>query len=207
MKRVMISRIPGLCGVVGPLLILSVTLIAISQYDSFSWTENWLSDLGVDQDAVAALFNLGLIICGALTAIFAIGLKGTLPRSTRGSVGAITLFLGALALCSAGAFRSTVGVEYLVHYYTSGLFFALVIISLLLIGSAMMQEPSERNLGLFVFITGLFTCTAGIALVVIDELSPWGGAIPEFLISLGASVCYIILGVRLFKRTPHKVRG
>jgi len=162
---------------------------------------------GVDQDAVAALFNLGLIICGALTAIFAIGLKGTLPRSTRGSVGAITLFLGALALCSAGAFRSTVGVEYLVHYYTSGLFFALVIISLLLIGSAMMQEPSERNLGLFVFITGLFTCTVGIALVVIDELSPWGGAIPEFLISLGASVCYIILGVRLFKRTPHKVRG
>ncbi len=207
LRRVMISRIPGLCGVVGPLIFLSVILVTILRSAWFVWTESWLSDLGGTRDSVAALFNLGLIIGGALTAIFAMGLKGTMPGLTRGGVGAIALFLGAVALSCIGIFRSTAGVEYLVHYYTSALLFTLVIISLLLIGSAMMQKPSERSLGRFIFITGLFTCTAGSALLVINELSPWGGAIPEFLISLAASVCYIILGVRLFTRVPSKVRG
>jgi hypothetical membrane protein len=158
--------------------------------------------LGANQD-VAVLFNSGLIIGGALTAIFAIGLKRTLPGLSRGSMGAIALILGAVALCCVGIFPETAGV---IHTYVSGVYFALVIIALLLIGSAMMREPSERNLGLFILITGLFTCTPGIALAVIRGLSQVGGAIPELLVSLGVSVCTIILGVRLFKRTPHKVR-
>jgi hypothetical membrane protein len=200
----MIARIPGFCGVVGPIISLSLVLAAVLCAPWFSWTGNYLSDLGANRDAVAVLFNSGVIVGGVLTVIFAIGLKGTLPGLTQGGVGAIALILGAIALCCVGIFPETAGV---IHVYVSAFYFALVIIALLLIGFAMMREPSERNLGLFIFITGLFICTPGIALAAIKGFSQVGGAIPELLVSLGVSVCTIILGVRLFKRAPQQIRG
>lgn len=181
---------------VGPLISLSLIFAAISRSPWFSWTGNYLSDLGANQD-VAGLFNTGLIAGGAVTMIFTIGLKGTLPGLTRGGVGVIALFLGESALCCVGIFPETVG---RVHFESAGLFFILVIIGLVLVGSALMQKPSERNLGLFIFTTGLSLFPIFVALAVIKEFSQVGGAIPEFLVSLGASVCFIILGIRLFKR-------
>ena len=59
--------------------------------------------------------------------------------------------------------------------------------------------------GFFVLTIGVFASAAGVALVVINELSPWGGAIPEFLISLGASVCYSLVGLTLFRRASLRV--
>ena len=204
LDRVMVLRISGFCGVVGPLITLSLILVAVSRSPWFSWTGNYLSDLGINPD-VAVLFNSGLIIGGALTAIFAIGLKITLPGLTRGGVGAMALFWGMVALCCVGIFPETTGV---VHESFALLFFILSIIALLLIGSAMMREPLGRNLGLFIFTTGLFICPAVIAVVVVRVAVPQvGGAIPEFISSLGASVCFIILGTRLFKQAPQQVRG
>ena len=201
--RVMVLRISGFCGMVGPLTSFSLILAAISRSPWFSWTGNYLSDLGANPD-VAVLFDSGLIIGGALTAIFAIGLKTTLPGLTRGGVGVITLFLAAVALCCVGIFPERTGI---VHISVAEVFFVLSIITLLLIGSAMMRQPSERNLGLLIFITGLFTCVPFIALVVIVRLTQAGGAIPEFLVALGALVCFIILAVRMFRQAPHQVRG
>ena len=203
LDRVMMLRISGFCGVAGPLIAISLILAAVSRSPWFSWTGNYLSDLGINPN-VAVLFNSGLIIGGALTAIFAIGLKTTLPGLTRGGVGAITLFLAAVALCCVGIFPETTGI---IHRSFAEVFFVLSVITLLLIGSAMMRQPSERNLGLLIFITGLFTCVPFIALVVIVRLTQVGGAIPEFLVSLGALVCFIILAVRLFRQAPHQVRG
>jgi hypothetical membrane protein len=201
----MISRIVGFCGVVGPLITLSLILVAVSRSPWFSWTGNYLSDLGANQDAVAVLFNSGLIIGGAVTAIFAVGLKVTLPGLTRGGVGAIALVLGAVALCCVGIFPEPTGA---VHDSFALLSFTLIVIALLLIGSAMMQEPAGRNLGLFIFITGLFICPAVVTLVVMMMVLPQvGGAIPELVISIGSSVSLIILGVRFSKRVPHRIRG
>jgi len=179
-------------------------LAAIFRYDSFSWTQNWLSDLGSDQDDVAALFNPSLMACATLTVIFAIGLKSRFT-STRGSAGAIALFVGALALFFTAVFPSTEGVEFSVHYYVSGLFQGLLIVSLVLIGAAMMGEPLLRRLGFFVLTIGVFASVAGVALFVVNQLSPLGGAIPEFLISFGASVCYSLVGLTLFTRASLRV--
>lgn len=195
-------RISGFCGVVGPLITLSLILVAVSRSPWFSWTGNYLSDLGINPN-VAVLFNSGLIIGGALTAIFAIGLKRTLPGLTGGGLGAIAIVLGSAALCGVGIFPETTGV---VHRSFALLFFILSIIALVLIGFAMMQEPSVRKLGLFIFTTGLFMCSAVIALVVIAiEVPHAGAAIPEFISSLGALMCFVILAVRLFRQAPHQV--
>ena len=179
-------------------------LVAVWQYDSFSWTTKSLSDLGSEQEKAATLFNSSLVAAGVLAAIFAVGLKRNPPASRWAAVGPTALFVGALGLVTTGIFKSTEGVEYLVHYYTSGLFWALAIVSLLFIGSATMREPAQRRPGLVIFITGGFTSAAGIAAVMILQLSPWGVAIPEFLIALGVSVCYMILGVRLFRARPDR---
>jgi len=200
LRRLMISMIPGFYGVVGPLIILAFILVAISQSSWFSWTENSLSDLGASRDAAAALFNSGLIIGGVLITLFGIGLKATMPGLTRGSVGAIAVILGGLALCSAGIFTNRSGMDKVVHLYTSGLLFALFIVALLLIGSAMMQDPEDRNLGLFVFKMALLVGIVGVALLA-GQLAQGAMAILEFIIALGTSACYIILGVRFFKRS------
>jgi hypothetical membrane protein len=187
----------------GPLIAISLILAAVFRSPWFSWTGNYLSDLGIDPN-VAVLFNSGLIIGGALTAIFALGLKRMLPGLTGGGLGAIAIVLGSVALCCVGIFPETTGA---VHRSFALLFFILSIIALVLIGSAMMQEPSMRHLGLFIFTAGLFICAAVIALIVILIGVPHaGGAIPEFLVSLGALVCFVILAVRLFRQAPHQVR-
>lgn len=198
----MISRIAGCYGVIGPLVILSLILAAISQSARFSWTGNCLSDLGGGQDTAAVLFNSGLMAGGGLIAIFGVVLKATMPGLTRGSVGAIAVVLGGLSLCAAGIFPNTAGV---VHLYASGLLFTLFIAALLLIGSEMMQEPSETDLGTFIFKAGLFTGTAGIALLA-GQLLQGAMAFLEFIIALAASVCFMILGFQLFKRAPAKAR-
>lgn len=198
----MVLRISAFCGVVGPLIAISLILVAVSRSPWFSWTGNYLSDLGINSN-VAVLFNSGLIIGGALTVIFAIGLRRTLPGLTRGGLGAIAIVLGSAALCGVGIFPETTGA---VHRSFALLFFILSIMALVLIGSAMMRQPSERNLGLLIFITGLLTCAPFIALVVILGLTQVGGAIPEFLVSLGALMCFVILAVRLFRQAPHQVR-
>ena len=177
----MIRSVAGVCGTTSQVIGHTFLLVTVSRSPWFSWTGNYLSDLGANPD-VAVLFDSGLIIGGALTAIFAIGLKTTLPGLTRGGVGVITLFLAAVALCCVGIFPERTGI---VHISVAEVFFVLSIIALLLIGSAMMRQPSERNLGLLIFITGLFTCVPFITLVVIVRLTQVGGAIPEFLVSLG----------------------
>jgi hypothetical membrane protein len=203
LDRVMVLRISAFCGVVGPLIALSLILVAVSRSPWFSWTGNYLSDLGIDPN-VAVLFNSGLIIGGALTVIFAIGLKRTLPGLTRGGLGAMAIALGSAALCCVGIFPETTGA---VHDFFALLFFILSVIALVLIGSAMMRQPSERNLGLLIFTAGLFISPVVIALVVMFiEVPHAGGAIPEFIVSLGALMCFVILAVRLFRQAPHQVR-
>jgi hypothetical membrane protein len=203
LNRVMVLRISGVCGMAGPLIAVSLILVAVSRSPWFSWTGNYLSDLGVNPN-VAALFNSGLIIGGALTAIFGIGLKRTLPGLTGGGLGAIAIVLGSAALCCVGIFPETTGA---LHRSFALLFYILSIIALVLIGSAMMQEPAVRNLGLFIFTAGLLICLAVITFVVMFIGVPRaGGAIPEFISSLGASVCFVILAVRLFRQAPRQVR-
>jgi len=120
-------RVAGLCGVITPLIVITLIALAISHSPWFSWTENALSDLGV-QGIAAVLFNSGLIIGGILTGIY------------------------VAALCAIGIFPETAGD---IHFYVSVAFFTLFPVSVFFIGASMMRVSSERRLGLFTVLVGV----------------------------------------------------
>jgi hypothetical membrane protein len=188
-KRIMGMRVAGLCGTITPVVVFSLIALALFCSPWFSWTENALSDLGV-QGIAAILFNSGLIIGGLLTTIFAIGLREILPNRTLGRAGTLLLILDAATLCAIGVFPETTGT---LHFYVSVAFFTLLPMSLFLIGAAMIREPRVRKLGMYTVLTGV------VAAVV--WALPWrGAAIPETLASLVASVWSMVFGIRLFRQ-------
>jgi hypothetical membrane protein len=189
-KRAIKLRAAGLCGILTPIIVLTSILFAIYYSPWFSWTANALSDLGV-QGTAAILFNSSLVVGGVLTILFAIGLREILLNKTLGRIGTLILILDAAILCAIGLFPETAGD---IHLYVSVAFFVLLPISLFLIGVAMMQELSERKLG-------LFTVMAGIVTAIVWAL-PWRAvAIPEIIAVLAASVWSIVLGISLFMQT------
>jgi len=194
LKRAITLRTAGICGVLTPIIVLTSILLAIYYSPWFSWTENALSDLGV-QGIAAILFNPSLIVGGILTIIFAIGLREFLLNKTLGRIGTLVLILDAAMLCAIGIFPETAGV---IHRYVSVAFFVLLPISLFLIGVAMMQEPSERKLG-------LFTIIAGIAAATVWMLQWRAAAIPEIIAVFAASVWSMVLGIRMSMPTSERI--
>jgi hypothetical membrane protein len=182
-------RIAGVCGVLTPIIVLTLILLAIYYSPWFSWTENALSDLGV-QGTATILFNSSLVVGGVLTIIFAIGLREILLNKTLGRIGTLIFILDAAMLCAIGIFPETAGD---IHLYVSVAFFVLLPISLFLIGAAMMKELSERKYGLFTIIAGVAAATVWML--------PWRAvAIPEIIAALAASLWSIVLGIRLPKQ-------
>ncbi len=184
-KRTLL-RAAGLCGVITPIIIITLIALAISRSPWFSWTENALSDLGA-QGSTTALFNFSLIIGGILTGIFAVGLRKTLRNRALSHAGTLILILAAVALCAIGVFPETAGK---IHFYVSVAFFVLFPLSAFFIGASMLRVSSERKLGLFTVLVGI------VATVV--WAFPWRSvAIPEIVAGLAVSVWAVVFGARL----------
>jgi len=178
-------RVAGICGVIVPVVAFSCIFIAISLSPWFSWTANALSDLGVG--GAAWVFNSGLMASGILTMIFAVGLWATFRKRALGRVGAVVLFLDALALFGIGVFSEAAGVT---HFYFSVAFFVLFPVSLFLLGSSAIMS-GFRKFGSFTILIGVFTA--------IPWAFSWDGvAIPEAISALFASIWVIWEGVRLY---------
>lgn len=185
-------KIAGLCGVLSPFLGLALVGVAIYYYPTFSWTENYLSLLGVEGPARAS-FNASLIVDAVLAIAFAVGFAATLSSRRRlGRLGIAVLILGACAIGFVGIFPRTTGAP---HNYASAFFFALVPLALFIIGAA--QLASSR------MASGLLTFACGILMVVLQLIPwPWGGtAISQLLAGLPWSLWLFVSGVRLL-RTP-----
>lgn len=192
-KRIVVSRVAGLCGITAPIIVSFLVVLAVSYSPWFSWTENALSDIGV-RGIAAILFNSGLIIGGILALIFAIGLGQLLTNRMLGRVGSLLLSLAAVALCSIGIFPETAGT---LHYVVSVAFFVLLPLSLFFLGAALLQEPTERSLGAFAVLAGA-VATAVWAL-------PWEGlAIPEAIAYLAASLWSMTLSVKMLRQANRQ---
>ena len=189
-KLSVLLKFSGLCGVIAPIISLSLITAAIIYTPQFNWYTWALSDLGVHQAAL--IFNSSLIVGGVLTTIFAIGLMQILRKQILGFLGTFTLILSALSLCAIGVFPESAG---RIHLYVSISFFALLAFSLLIIGAALLQESSQRYFGLYSILT-----------VVVAAIAAWlvpheGAAIPEIIAAFAASVWSIVFGIKLFKTT------
>jgi hypothetical membrane protein len=185
-KRVPTLRAAGLCGVITPILVLTLIALAISYSPWFSWTKNALSDLGV-QGIAAVLFNSSLIIGGILMCIFAVGLREVLKSRTLEHAGTLILILDAAVFCAIGVFPETAG---RIHFYVSVAFFTLFPMAMFFIGASMIWFSSEKKLGLFTVLIGV--AAAGV------WTFPWEAvAIPEIVAGLVLSMWSIVFGTRL----------
>lgn len=181
-------RIAGICGIISPFLVFALVAVSIYYCPSFSWTQSYLSLLGVEGSAKAA-FNAGLIMGGALDIAFAIGFSRRLrSRKLLGRVGISCLILGAFSLCAIGIFPRTTGAP---HNYASVAFFVLVPLSLFIIGAA--QLTSRRK------ASGLFTLICGALMVVLQLVPlPFGSnAISQVLPGIPWAVWLVAFGTRL----------
>ena len=182
-------KVSGISGIIAPLMAFTLILLAIAYSPDFSWTENALSDLGVQGGITAVLFNTDLIITGVLAILFATGLFRFLRENLLGRISALVLVLDALALTAIGVFPENVEP---IHYYASVTFFALLPTSMLFLGAAFLRTPRTK-LGFFTFIAAI------VAAVVWAIPFGEGVAIPETLSGVSASAWAIVLGISMLK--------
>jgi len=186
-------KMSGASGILTPIIAFTFILLAIARYPQFSWTENALSDLGVQEGATAVLFNTGLIVGGILTILFATGLFNFLQENPLGRIGALVFVLDAFALTAIGVFPENVKP---IHYYASVIFFTLFPTSMLFLGTAFLRT-SKRKLGFFTFIAAI------VAAIVWTIPFGKGVAIPETLSALSASMWSIVLGCKMLREGTH----
>lgn len=202
-KQPKLLRFAGLCGVLVPIIAFIFIALAIYYAPWFSWTENWLSELAgtrgekpiwAARGVASLLFNIGIIIAGILGLVCAIAVRRIrILGSSLGRLGTLLLIIDMLALCAVGIFPLTTG--YL-HELVSFVFFILVPLSLIPIGTELRKTP-EKNFGWFVTPLGIISLCS-FPLLFVSQ--PWGGnAIIEMIPAVSLSVCAIFFGVSLLK--------
>ncbi len=195
-------KIAGTCGIVSIIIALFANTLAIVYSSGFSYTENWLSDLGGTTDAAFLgvphppvstpttifLSQWGLIAAGFLAVIFAVGLF--LQADSPGyRLGAAIGTAGTAGLCAEGVFLASTGVPHLVAYYTFGL---LAPTAMLLIGGAVV--PSSR------WLAGL-SVTLGIIALAGTAMTAYGRSRPELMLLAAVALWAVTLSVRMMQRT------
>ena len=197
-------RIGSLAGIASPIIGILMVLLSIYFSPWFSWQENALSDLGVEQSGgtqiAIYLFNIGMIIAGSLIALFVVLTRSILASNRRNKIAYAILFIGGINLALVGIFTENFP---MIHQTVALMYFVTTPISLMIIGSG--KIASDRTFGLFsigagavalVVILGLVFSTLGIP---IGEIYPEGAAIPEFIEAVILGMWIGIAGIRIFK--------
>ena len=188
-------RIAGFFGVVAPIVAFTCILLAIGYSPQFSWTENALSDLGIQEDLTAPLFNYGLIISGVMSLVFAIGIFALLQRKLMGRVGVFTLMLATLALIAIGVFPENAKP---MHYYASVSFFVLIPIAMLVLAWTFAQIGRVKT-ALYTLLTAVVAVAPWVLQFALNYVR--GVAIPETVSALAASAWAMALGLTMLKKT------
>ena len=174
-------------GIIGPIIGIGAVLLSVSMSSSwFSWQENALSDLGVDTfggtTAGIWTFNLGMIIAGVLSSIYAYGLYGLLTKNTTNKIGVIAVIIGGINLALVGIFTEDWPT---IHRLVAMTYFVFTPIGLIIMGSGMLKK--ERTFGIITMITGISALIAiSTAILIVFESPvangwPVGIAMPEMV--------------------------
>lgn len=198
MKRLGWLKVSGVCGILAPIIAFTFISLAIASYSQFSWTENALSDLGVQEGVTAILFNSGLVIGGISALLFAFGLLNILGDKALGKVGAALFILVALALTAIGVFPENVKPT---HYYVSVMFFVSFPISAFVIGATFVLK-ADLKMGLFTFLVAIVAAAVWITHWTVGFGS--NVAIPETLSAIPAATWSLVLGCKMLRAETSK---
>lgn len=177
-------------------------LLSIRYSPWFSWTENYLSDLGGEWGAseiwtsrgnAGLIFNIGIFIAGSLGVSFTILLlRASLTTDSREIMGIKVLQIAMVGMCGVGVFPETTG---FLHTISAAMFFILTPMSIIMVSSAMRKEKKEfsdimMGLGILSFLL--------IPLLLLPP--PYGrNALAETLTILPSGIAILLWGNRLFR--------
>lgn len=193
-----------LCGILSPAVTIIFIALALAGSPWFSWTENWLSDIGGEpgdrpiwsaRGVPSILFNLGLILGGILGMVFWTGLNERFPVSEAGGELGMKLLLADMVLFTlVGVFPFSTG---LLHMTVAFVFFLLLPFVFRFLGLALYQREESRNEG--VVLTGFFFVSS-MALVLLGAPRPWGGnAVVEMVPASCLTVFLIYFSVKYLR--------
>ena len=200
------------CGILSPLVTLIPIILALADSPWFSWTENWLSDIGGEpgdrpiwsaRGSSSILFNLGLVFGGLLSMMFWTALKEEMKPLGPEGERALELFLmEGILLTLVGALPFSTGIP---HMAVALVFFLLVPVFFLKIGRELDSREETRQEGklwTFFFVLSA-TAIGGLALP-----RPWGGnAVVEMVPASCLSIFMIYYAQKfLRKHDPDKQR-
>lgn len=184
-------KVSGVCGILTPIIAFTCILLAIASWPSFSWTDNALSDLGVQEGNTSVLFNFGLIISGVLALVFAFGLFISIREKAGARMGAFIFTLTALTLIAIGIFPETAKP---MHFFASVAFFLFYPISVFFYIVTFFQMGKVK-MCLFTLIAGIAATAAWVVHLAVRFGS--GVAIPETIAALSASAWSMAMGCNM----------
>jgi hypothetical membrane protein len=181
-----LTRLAGLCGLITPVLTLTLIFISIALSPWFSWHDNALSDMGVSD--VAPLFNGALLSSGALYFVFVIGfLRWRGLRSRLAQIAGGAMIVGAIGLFLIGVFTEDAGRT---HYYVAATYFLATPLAYALLGIDWLRHSAK--------LLGWLTIAAGItAFLMIAAVPHKRIAVPEILAALTMSMWTFALGLKM----------
>jgi hypothetical membrane protein len=194
-------KIAGACGIASVIVAVFANSLAISYSSGFSFTQNWLSDLGgtsyvallnvprptVSTPTTILLSQWGLIVAGLLAVVFGLGLFLQADSAVY-RLGAALGIVGTAGLCAEGIFLAPTGVAHLVAFYTFGL---LAPTAMLLIGGTFIVSKK--------WLAGL-SVTLGIVALGGTSITAYGRSIPELVLLVAVALWAITLSVRMVRR-------
>ncbi len=179
-----------LCGLFGAGAFLVLYMIAMSLDSQYVFGENYLSDLGVGEGALA--FNFGLIVSGLFFVAFALnGLGPQLGEDLLGRLGTAMLVISALVLMGIGIFTEDAGD---IHGVLSYAFFLETLVAVGVVDLGLLRT---KALGLFGPVLSTACFVFGIGLL------PFGGTpLVETLAVLDIIAWGILVSLRLAVKGP-----
>ncbi len=189
-----LPRLAALCGLLTPVLTLTLIFIAIKLSPWFSWHDNALSDMGVSTPPNP--FNAALLIGGALQLVFVIfGLRGSIGPGRLARLGFLAVLIGAIALPIIGIVTEDYGRA---HYYVAATYFLATPLGYMLLGSATIKRGQP--------VEGILSIAAGAAAILAITLVPHKRiAVPEILAAILMGAWTFAMSVKLlFEKRTHE---
>lgn len=189
-----ISRVSGFVGFVTPFFTIACIIAATVSWNEFSWTNNALSDLGVQSGVTALVFNGGLVISGLLYIVFAAGLYHYSGLHFLGRAGTLILVWACFSLVAIGVFNEHFRPT---HYIVSVSFFVSLPISMLVLVAAF-WILGKRSLSVFTLCTGLAAAIPWILQFTFRYVQ--NVAIPEFVSGMAGFAWVIVVSYLMLKK-------
>jgi hypothetical membrane protein len=180
------TRLVGLCGMLAPIVTLTLIFVSIALSPWFDWHNNALSDIGVS--STASFFNATLLLGGAFYLVFAIGfLRWHRVSSLLSKIAAFFMLAGGAGLMLIGLFPEDAGD---IHYVVAVTYFLATPLAYVLLGIDLLRRGTP--------IPGALSIAAGLAALCLIFFVPHKHyAVPEILAAVIIGAWTLSFGVKM----------